>query len=160
MPLLSTAALIATIVGAATSVGVEGYQLANQPGTPKAPTPAPTGPTPAQQAATSASQQAAVSQQAPTLEGLTSGFANPGYYAQQGALSAGVAGQPGGESSATAAIEKAFGLPPGTISGGGTAGPSSSAKPFKAAGVGDPSQGAFPSSNSDLSQFVSTFFKG
>jgi hypothetical protein len=161
MPLLATLAAIAGIVAAGTSVGVEGYQLANQPSTPKTPAAVPPpGPTPAQQAQTAANQTAAVGQQAPTLEGLTSGFANPGYYAQQGALAAGVAGQPGGQGSAAAAIEQTFGLPPGTLTGGGGTAPSSAAKPFQPAGVGDPSQGAFPASTTDLSSFVSTFFKG
>ena len=162
MPLLSSLAAIATIVGAATSVGVEGYQLSNQPGTPKPPGPAP-GPTPAQQAQTQATQTAAVGQQLPTLEGLTSGYANPEYYGQQGALAAGVAGQSGGAGAAASAVEKAFGLPPGTLSGvkgGGTGGGPGTPDKFKPAGSGTSDVGAIPTGTTDLSSFVNTFFRG
>jgi hypothetical protein len=161
MPLLSTLAAVATIIGAGTSAGLSIDQAVTAPGAPKpvAPT-APAGPTPQQQQQTQAAQAAAVGQAAPAIEGLTSGFANPGYYAQQGALSAGVAGQPGGDASATRAIEQAFGLPPGSIAGGGSGGPSTPAKPFTPSGVGDPSVGAFPTSTTDLSSYVNTFFKG
>lgn len=162
MPVLSTLATIATIVGAGVSVGATGYELANQPGTPKPPITTPTAPTAAEAAQTAAAQKAAVGQQLPTIEGLTSGYANPGYYSQQGALAAGVAGQPGGESNAMAAVEKAFGFPPGTLTGiaGGGGGTTPSTAKFKPAGVSDTAQGAFPTGTTDLSNFVNTFFKG
>jgi len=102
-------------------------------------------------------QKAAVGEQLPTIEGLTSGFANPGYYAQQGGVAAGTAGQPGGQSAALAAVEQALGLPTGTLSGAGGPG---AVKKFTPAGAGAPNAGAFPSGPADLSQFVSTFFKG
>lgn len=153
-----TLGVIASIVGIAGTGTEVGLSLANQPGTPKPPTTTPAVPTPAQAAQTAEAQKAAVSQQLPTIEGLTSGYANPGYYSQQGALAAGTAGQPGGSASAMAAVEKAFGLPPGTLTGGGGGTPSTAN--FKPAGVGDTGQGAFPTGTTDLSNFVNTFFKG
>jgi hypothetical protein len=93
----------------------------------------------------------------PTIEGLTSGFANPDYYAQQGGVAAGTAGQPGGQGAALLAVEQALGLPQGTLTGG-TA--SATPKKFTPAGAGGTNQGAFPTGPADLSDFVSTFFKG
>lgn len=152
---LGVIAAITSIAGTGTGLGL---QLANQPDSPKPPAATtPAAPTPQQQAQTALQQKAAVSQQLPTIEGLTSGFANPEYYGQQGAIAAGVAGQPGGTGSAARAVEAAFGLPPGSLAGGG-----SNATPakFTPAGTGTSSSGAFPTGPADLSEFVSTFFKG
>jgi hypothetical protein len=158
--LLPAIAAIGTIASAGTSIGLE---VANSGGGPPKPAVAP-GPTPQQQAQTALQQKEAVGQQLPTIEGLTSGYANPEYYGQQGALAAGVAGQPGGTGAAAAAVEKAFGLPPGTLSAGGTGGggggaPGTPSK-FTPAGTGGTNQGAFPTGTTDLSEFVNTFFKG
>lgn len=156
---LPAIAAIASIGAAGTTIGLD---LANSggPSTPK-PVP-PTGPTPAQQQQDAAQKTAAVSQQLPTIEGLTSGYANPEYYGQQGALAAGVAGQSGGTGAAAAAVEKAFGLPPGTLSAstGGGGGAPGTPQNFKPAGTGGTNQGAFPTGSTDLSEFVNTFFKG
>jgi hypothetical protein len=149
MAFLPALAAIATIASAGTTVGLD---IANSGG-PSAPkTPAVTGPTPAQQQQTQLQEKAAVTQQLPTIEGLTSGFANPGYYAQQGATAAGVAGQPGGQNAAAAAVEKAFGLPPGTLSGA-----SGTPKAFKPVGTGQANTGAFPRDPVQLSDFVNSF---
>ncbi len=157
---LPAIAAIASIGAAGTTIGLD---IANAGGG-GAPKPAaavpPPGPTSADQAAQQKQTQAAVAQQTPTIEGLTSGYANPGYYAQQGAVQAGVAGQPNADNSALRAVEQAFGLTPGSLAGGSAGGASSAAKPFTPAGVGDPKQGAFPTGTTDLSDFVNTFFKG
>jgi hypothetical protein len=160
MPLLTTLAAVAGIIGAGTSAGLGIHQAVTAPGAPKpAAATTPAGPTPAEQAQTQKQQQASVASTLPGIESLTSGYANPGYYAQQGGLAAGVAGQPGGDNAASRAIEQTFGLPPGSLSGGGAGGPSSSSKPFTPA-TAETAQGAFPTGTADLSQFVNTFFKG
>jgi hypothetical protein len=163
-PIIAALPLIAAIGGIASAGTTIGLDLANSggPSTPK-PVP-PTGPTPAQQQADAAQKTAAVGQQLPTIEGLTSGYANPEYYGQQGALAAGVAGESGGTGAAASAVEKAFGLPPGTLSGvtGGGGGGRASGTPskFTPAGTGGTNQGAFPTGETDLSSFVNTFFRG
>ena len=160
-PLLAALPAIAAIAGIGAAGTTIGLDIANSggPSTPSPTTPlAPVGPTPAQQAQTTLQQKAAVGQQLPNIEGLTSGFANPDYYAQQGGVAAGTAGQPGGQGAAMLAVEQALGLPPGTLTGGGTA--SATPKKFTPAGAGGTNQGAFPNSPADLSDFVGTFFKG
>jgi len=152
---LPAIAAIASIGSAGTAIGLD---IANSGGGGSKATPPPVATT-AQQQQTQQAETAAVGQAAPTIEGLTSGYANPGYYAQQGSLQAGTAGEPNDQNASARAIEQAFGLPPGSIGGGG-GGPSSSTKPFTPAGVGNPSQGAFPTGTTDLSSFVNTFFKG
>jgi hypothetical protein len=155
---LPAIAAAATIGAAGTTIGLD-IANAGGGGTPSAApaTTTPAGPTPAQQL----QQKEAVSQQLPTIEGLTSGFANPDYYAQQGGVAAGTAGQPGGNAAALRAVEQAFGLPPGSLSGlsapGGTTG--TPAK-FTPSGSGATNQGAFPTGTSQLSEFVNTFFRG
>jgi hypothetical protein len=153
--ILAIAAPVASIAAAGTTIGLD---IANAGG-PSAPKPtAPAGPTPAQQAQEQTQLKAAVGQQLPTLEGLTSGFANPGYYASQGALNAGVAGQPGGQNAAMAAVEKALGLPPGSLTGGATGG--GTPTKFTPAGVGNSTAaGAFPQNQVNLSEFVDSFMR-
>lgn len=154
MPLLSALAAIGGLVSAGVSSGLAIDSAVNKPSATM-PT-APTAPTPAQQQQSITQEKAAVSQQLPNVEGLTSGFANPSYYAQQGATAAGTAGSPTGSNSALEAVEQAFGLPAGSLSkggGGGGAAPTS----FPAAGTGDATKGAFPNSPVDLSNFVNSF---
>ena len=157
---LPAIAAIASIGAAGTTIGLD---LANAGG-PSMPKPVPpTGPTPAQQQADKAQKTAAIGQQLPTIEGLTSGYANPEYYGQQGSLAAGVAGQSGGAGAAAAAVEKAFGLPPGTLSastGGGGGGAPGTPDKFKPAGSGTSDVGAIPTGTTDLSPFLNTFFRG
>jgi hypothetical protein len=162
-PIIAALPVIAAIAGIGAAGTTIGLDVANAGG-PSMPKPVPpAGPTPAQQQADAAQKTAAVGQQLPTIEGLTSGFANPDYYGQQGALAAGVAGESGGPGAAASAVEKAFGLPPGTLSGvsGGTGGgaPGTPQK-FTPAGTGGTNQGAFPPGETDLSSFVNTFFRG
>jgi len=158
-PVLAALPLIAAIGGIASAGTTIGLDLANSGG-PSTPKPTPTGPTPSQQQQTQLQEKAAVSEQLPTVEGLTSGFANPEYYAQQGALTSGAASQPGGQNAAMAAVEQAFGLPPGSLSGTTSASAGGTPKKFTPAGSGGTNQGAFPTGTTDLSEFVNTFFKG
>jgi hypothetical protein len=153
MPLISTLAAIAGIASAGISGGLAIDNAVSGPGTTP-PTPS-TTPTPAQQQQTISQQKAAVSQQLPSIEGLTSGYANPGYYAQQGAAAAGT---PQSSNTALQAVEQAFGFPPGTLSsGGGGGGGAPATKPYTPAGTGTASDGAFPNSPVDLSNFVNSF---
>lgn len=153
MPLLSALAAIGGLVSAGVSSGLAIDNAVNKPSATM-PT-APAAPTPAQQQQSITQEKAAVSQQLPNVEGLTSGFANPSYYAQQGATAAGTVGSPTGSNSALEAVEQAFGLPAGSLSkgGGGAAAPTS----FPATGTGAATAGAFPNSPVDLSNFVNSF---
>jgi hypothetical protein len=157
MPLLTTLAAIATIAGAGVSSGLAIDQAVTAPCAPKPAAPAtPPPPTAQQQAQQRQQTEAAVGQQLPTLEGLTSGYANPGYYAQQGATAAGVAGQPGGNTAAISALEKSLGLPAGSLNPGGGGG-GTSTPPFQPAGTGNANAGAFPTSPADLTEFTNSF---
>lgn len=161
-PLLAALPAIAAIAGIGAAGTTIGLDIANSGGGTPAPTATTSAaPTPAQLASTLAAQKAAVAQQLPTEEGLTSGFANPGYYAQQGGLAAGVAGQPGGAGASLQAVEQALGLPPGSLSGLGnlTGGGATAAiaKPFKPVGSGQTNAGAFPNDPTALSDFVRSF---
>lgn len=158
MPLLSALAAIGGLVSAGVSSGLAIDNAVSQPSNPTAGlnlNDGPATPTAAQQQQTITQQKAAVGQQLPNVEGLTSGYANPGYYAQQGATAAGTAGTPTGNNSALEAVEQAFGLPAGSLSkgGGGGAAPTS----FPATGTGAATAGAFPNSPVDLSNFVNSF---
>jgi hypothetical protein len=151
VPLISTLAAIAGLVSAGVGTGLEVDSALNKPST-TVPT-ASTQPTVAQQTQTNLQEKAAVGQQLPQLEGLTSGFANPGYYAQQGAAAAGTAGSPGGSNTALQAVEQAFGLPPGSL-GPGSGGASSAPSKYTTAGSGTGTGGTYPASPVDLSDFV------
>ena len=153
MPLISTLAAIAGIASAGISGGLAIDNAVNAPSTTP-PNPSSTTPTPAQQQQQITQQKAAVSQELPSIEGLTSGYANPGYYAQQAGSQAGV---PQSSNTALQAVEQAFGFPPGTLSSGAGGGGTAATKPYTPAGTGGASDGAFPNSPVDLSNFVNSF---
>ena len=117
-----TAALIAAIIGAATTVGTTAFNFAERPGKPKIPgIPKPTQ-------AQIGTEKNLISQQLPTLQSQVGGSVSPEYFMQMARQNAGVAGQPGADTAAQDAISQFFGAgnpgqgAPGMTSGTGLTG--------------------------------------
>jgi hypothetical protein len=114
-------ALLPVVLGlAGTGIGL-GESLANQPGSPKAPTLADTT---ASADKTKQNQIAALSQQTPNIQAATGGSLSPDAWAQLAALLSGQAGSPGIGSSQQDLITKlTTGNSGGTVSAGNNTAP-------------------------------------
>ena len=135
-------ALILAAIGLASTLATTGYELSNQPGTPKAPS---TTPTPAQQTQNQRGVQAAVAQQLPNVQASTSGFTNPAYSSMMAQLLSGTAGQQGSQTGAGRAVAQAFGLP---------------STPSNLNLAGSTTNTSIPPSETALSDFANQFFRG
>jgi hypothetical protein len=102
---------IITAIAGAGSLAATGYELANQPGTPKAPaTPAPSPADAAKTAASNrATQEAALSQQLPNLQALTGGSLSPEALMRLSEILSGQGNTPGIGASSQDLIAKLFG---------------------------------------------------